>query len=299
MEKEISVPLEVHLKGPFSGFTAMQDLEKDQIRVFGFSASGYFSYVIFAKGGMHHLFLERCPKEGIVFGEKQLFAKEILSFPDPDEPLQTKPLERLSFGNHKKQDLELIFRRLDLSEIIPIVFMLGQKFPKKGNAAMPSLFESLERCIKEKNRLDVEKALLNLCLAGFNNTFVPRNIDTDYQGFPLQKQGSSLGLLTHLQSLVRSLFVQEAEKISILPCLPVSLHAGRFKNVQMKDFVMDLEWSKKKIKRISLRAFQDGIAPFDFGKNVEKFRINRNQVVLASAPFAFKKGHSYTLDRFH
>lgn len=287
MEKELSIPLDVHLEGPFKDFTVMQDLEKDRLRVFGFSASGYFSYLIYAKDNQHVLLLERGPKEGISFGVKLLLPKEQIAFPDQDQMTMDREMERLSFGNHKKQDVELINRRKDLSEILPIWYLLGQKFPSQNESTLDLT----------KNRVEIEQALMNLFNAGFEGIFVPRTSDDHHLGLTVPKD-SALGLLTKSTALIRSLFIQEGDQVSVLPCLPVSLHAGRFTNIQLEKAALDLEWSKKKLKKMVIRPKQDAEIRFQFPPGIKSFRVNRKQVQDANSPVTLEQSKVYLLDKF-
>ncbi len=79
-----------------------------------------------------------------------------------------------------------------------------------------------------------------------------------YQGLmPLERsQGnvSPLAFLTEGARLIRNHFIEEEPNgIKILPALPPECHAGRLINVAIKGVNLDLEWSKKTIRRLILR----------------------------------------------
>ncbi len=287
MEQKTSNSLEVHLQGPCKGFTVMQDLEKDRVRVFGFALECYFSYLIYAKDNQYVLLLEKGSKEGIRFGKTLLLPKERITFPDQDQITVDREMERLSFGNHKKQDVELINRRKDLSEILPIWYFLGQKFSSKDE---PTLNVS-------RNRVKIEQALMNLFEAGFEGIFVPKTRNDGHIGLTVP-QGSALGFLKKSTELIRSLFIQEGSLISVLPCLPVGLHAGRFTNVQLKQATLDLEWSKKTLKKMVLRSKQNTEICFQLPSSIKSFRVNRKQVQNANRSMMLEQSKVYLLDKF-
>ena len=125
---EESVSLQLELTGPVDGFTLEQDLEKNVVRVFGRAKEGYFHFEIAHKGKVLLISLKRgksipyqfAGKKGVLEREQFL---EILT----DEAFIQYYTERLSLGMNKKLDWDLVTRRNDLKEILPVLFFLGQK----------------------------------------------------------------------------------------------------------------------------------------------------------------------------
>ncbi|MGH2639026.1 MAG: hypothetical protein ACRDF4_07075, partial [Rhabdochlamydiaceae bacterium] len=81
-------------KGPVEGFTVELDLEKACVEVFGKTAAGFRRFKI----------------------------KETSS--------KSETLERLSLGKHTKLDWELVCRRMEMEEMVPVLFQLGQLVPE-------------------------------------------------------------------------------------------------------------------------------------------------------------------------
>ena len=252
------------VQGPLSQFTVMQDLERQWVRVFGRGPQGHFSYRIVASAHEIILFLEKAPKEGIAFtydGEtRTLKRKEELIMPSSSSSFPTIHGEKMHFGCHKAQDWTLVKRRLCLDEILPIWFELGKNIPEhpKLNVGTSRLLLNCESLAREKNRELIGSHLLDLFRAGFEGMLSPRLQDTDYQGLLLEKdeipkEASPLMLLGEGARLIKELLIQEREKsLSILPCLPVELHAGRFIGWKNDHLTLDLEWSKKLVRRLTV-----------------------------------------------
>ncbi len=210
-------------KGPVLDFTLELDLERGVAWVYGHTADGYRKLCI------------EMTDAGIRIEKK------------PKNP--TRSLERLSLGMNKALDWELVRRRHNMAEILPVWFRLGQMVPevaakKVGTAAL----------LQECEKTDATKLLLTIFLAGFEGILIPRLSDTEHQG--IMKEGhfteSPLVLLTEGAKYIRALFFQETEKVwNFLPCLSPEFHAGRFIQLEtkLKDKI-DFEWSKKLLKKV-------------------------------------------------
>ncbi|QVL57268.1 MAG: hypothetical protein KFB93_07760 [Simkaniaceae bacterium] len=303
------------IEGPIDAFTVMQDLEKGWVRIFGAGKKGFFSYRLVASAHEIILFVERCPNEGISFdfeGEvKALKRKEELIIPTTTAAFFLKPLEKMHFGCSKKQDWPLVRRRLSLEEILPIWFELGKHIPKH-----PLLDVGTSRYLKmcvtlyaQKDRDQIGRAFLELFKVGFEGILTPRLIDTDYQGHTLDeeipKEASPLLLLGEGARLIRKLLIEKQEEtLAILPCLPKEIHAGRFVDVDCGDaLTIDLEWSKKLIRRLTLRPKKDQTTILSFQKPIESFRLRmgrkgRGKLIPIGTPLELKKDTLYILDRF-
>ena len=303
------------IKGAIDSFTVMQDLEKGWVRIFGKEEKGYFSYRLIASAHEIILFVERCPKEGNSFyfeGEiKNLKRKEELIIPTTTPAFTLMLSEKMHFGSSKKQDWPLVKRRLSLEEILPFWFELGKQIPKH-----PILEVGTSRYLKacgdrfaEKNRDSIGRSFLELFKVGFEGILSPRLIDTDYQSHlpdeDIPKEASPLLLLGEGARLIRKLLIEiQDEKIAILPCLPKEIHAGHFIDIDCgKDLTMDLEWSKKLIRRLILRPKKDQTIIPSFQKPIESFRLRmgrkgKGTSIPAGTPLELKKDTLYVLDRF-
>jgi hypothetical protein len=281
---------------PIAQFTVFHHLEKGWIKVEGKMSKGWFRYKLMSSpttGGVQ-LVVECSPEGGftiqhethrVVLNRNDIFnmigdAEEFHLFEPPH-------FERLSLGNHKKQDWDLVNRRLDLKEIFPIWLRLGQMAPpvSKSSSSLGTL-SLLQKC--EDNLLSeggerVEQPWLNLYRAAFHGIMVPRIEDADYQGFipsaSLIPEGiSPTVLLTEGARLIRQQFIDDRRHaggaLMILPHLLSSFTCGRFIDVPLGEWgVLSMEWSKRKIRRLVIKAKQQQELPLNFGSQVRSFRL--------------------------
>lgn len=314
-DSEDSFVVTCSIEGPLSQFTMMQDLERQWVRVFGRGAHGFFSYRLVASAHEIILFLERGPEEGITFtyeGTKRtLKRKEELIMPSTTSSFPTAFTEKMHFGCHKAQDWTLIKRRFRLDEILPIWFELGKNIPQhpKLGVGTPRLLESCASLLQQKNRQEIGKHLLDLFRAGFEGMLVPRFKDTDHQGLlqdndEIPKGASPLMLLGEGARLIRQLLVQQQdEKLALLPCLPVQLHAGRFVGIECDELILDLEWSKKLLRRCVLHPKSDQTKSFIFQTPIKSFRVrkgprDRGIIHKVGSALELLANTTYTLDHF-
>lgn len=291
------------VKGPVRDFTVVQDLERGEVRIFGQSQEGYFRYKCASLNG------ERMALQ-VVKGSVPLLSS--------CEAVELKPVtpscftvERLSLGNHKAQNWSEMRRRQNLEELLPLWFYLGQLAPRsdahvvyRGTA---SLLEECRALIAKRDKEKLTPAFLKLWLAGFGGLFVPRLEDEQHQGFdlpPASETTSPLLLLTEGAQIIRSLFIQQCENwIALLPALPPAFHCGRMVGVHCPPYgSLDLEWSKKQLRRLVVRADCDGEVQFCFQPDLKEFRLRdsagSSAKVACGAPLSFAKGREYLLDNF-
>lgn len=303
------------VEGPISAFTVMQDLERGWVRIFGKGAKGFFSYRLVAAANEIILFVERCPLEGITFNYegviKTLTRKEKLIISITAPSFHQNPQEKIHFGCSKKQDWTLVKRRLSLEEILPTWYQLGKHVPKHPllDVGTARLLKECQDLAEERNRDQIGHSFLELFKSGFEGILCPRLIDTDFQGITpsddIPKEASSLLLLGEGARLIRKLLIiQDKDHLSILPCLPKELHAGRFVDIDCgKSLTLDLEWSKKLIRRLALRPKEDQTVHLSFQKPITSFRLRlgrlgRGTEVSIGQPLKLKKYTLYILDRF-
>ncbi|MBA3815113.1 MAG: hypothetical protein H0X29_01050 [Parachlamydiaceae bacterium] len=274
--------LNMDVQGPLDQFTVEQDLEKGVIRVWEMLPTGLFRFhlkTLTEKPGVG-MTIEKAPKEGIPFqctgiwssknsqplqaGQHRLFSPCV---DDDKNDLEYKiPLiDRLSLGNHKSQDWELMRRRRNFAEIFPIWHRLGQLVPNQaGNsqAGTLSLFENCQAAITANSPEHILAQFEKIFLAGFDLGLSPRLIDTDFQGIlpnvdiAAIEKVSPLQLLTQGAELIRSLFIQcHKDSIVLLPTCPPSFHCGRLINVDCSGLgILSMEWTKKAMRCMSFMA---------------------------------------------
>lgn len=277
--KEISLVIE----GPLKQFTVMQDLERGCVTVF----SEQYRFHVLPDGELS-------------------YAK------NPGLPSLSNR-EKLSLGSHKKQEWEGIKKRGDFREIFPIWFRLGSllNLPKRkeANTGIFSLIKKCHDVIESHQPEMILPAFNNLFLTGFHDIMVPRLWDDDFHGIlpsdaPLAK-GSPLYLLSEGAALIRSLFfVSSDNELAILPNLPPQFFAGRILNLKCPPYgELDLEWSKKVIRRLEFRAHRDGEIYFHFRSPLRSYRVRQSKhekgrMYACGDSLKVRPGMCYFLDRF-
>ncbi len=277
--KDITLDVE----GPLKDFTVLQDLERGCVTIF---SESYRFHIL--------------PNGEITYAKNPGLS-----------PLEMQ--ERLSLGSHKKQDWTGIRRRLDFCEIFPLWFRLGTLLDlperKEADEGIFTLINGCKEAIDAHRPEAVIPAFAKLFLAGFEGMFVPRLVDEDFQGIlppdtPLASS-SPLYLLAEGAKLIRSLFLVDSDRgAAILPNLPPELFAGRMCNLMCSSYgELDLEWSKKMIRRLVFRAKKDGEILFHFHSSIKCYRVRLNlrdkgSILTAGELLEMKSGKTYLLDQF-
>ncbi|HEV8051923.1 MAG TPA: hypothetical protein VGP47_05465 [Parachlamydiaceae bacterium] len=294
--------ISLDLNGPVKDFTAVQDLENGSLRVFGTSVNGYFRYSV---RGMQNgkgiiVTVEKTPSNGMLFhsqglwvshnpssiqaGEKIIIADTAI---EDAVPYKFSGLERLSLGSHKLQDWELVRRRLSFDEIFPIWFRLGQMVPQTTSNELTGTALLLKDCHHAIAANAPEKILSEfskLFIAGFDGVLSPRLTDTDFNGIKHdgndfsevpQSDTSALTILSEGARLIRSLFIREEKNmVHVLPSIPPEFHCGRMLDVKCEEKgLLSLEWTKKSLRCMTLKAQQDQTLAFTFSNHEKKCRL--------------------------
>lgn len=275
--------IELEVDDPLSGFTLMQDLEKGYVTVWS-----------------HSYRLHLLPPDGEVVFRKSVSLTSAIS------------QERLGLGCHKKQEWEAIKRRLDFREIFPLWLRLGSFYslPERPgpDAGIFSLLKECREAIFHHRPEWIVPAFKRLFLASFKQLFVPRSHDEDFQGIlnnSSQSEDSLLYLLTEGAQLIRSLFIASSgNEIFILPNLPPECFFGRMTRVSCLPYgEIDLEWTKKMIRKIVFRSFKEGEVNFHFHSSIRSFRLRYSRQdhgirLSCGEPVEIKSGSIYLLDQF-
>ncbi len=247
-------------KGPVNDFTVLLDLDHSQVEVFGKTDAGYRRQIIH---------LATAPPQ---------------------------PIERLSLGAHTKLDWELVLRRMDMEEMVPIFFELGQLVPQ-ATATTPIL-----NFLSFTDKTKIAHQLRCFFKAGFYSLVTPRLTDTDFQGLvdDTPVSGSPLALLSAGYCAIRSLlFQEEGDKLSFLPLLPPEFHAGRLRDLSTShgDKIY-LEWSKKLLKKVIIIPGKTRTMHLDLQKSLKSFRVNKKVRHIGDDPLPLEEGKTLFLDRF-
>lgn len=325
--------ISIGIEGPVHDFTAMQDLERGELKIWGHSSKGYFRYRITPianpspKSAPFAITIEKQPTEreiswtcsqGFQITLLEDLTKQTLLFSQHPEKSQSstsvtsQQKERLSLGNHKTQEWDKIRQRSDMSEVFPLWFRLGQLTPSLHSSSSVGTADLLNPCRDAIDLRSIEKilpAFNNLFLAGFDIGLSPRLNDEQHHGFQLppisdQDNISPMHLLTEGAALIRLLFLRSDEaKIHILPALPPEFHCGRFLQAQMAEGTLDIEWTKKTVRRMIITATAEAELLFSFQRDIKQFRLRqkeseRGSIMPCNTPIKVSPGNTYLFDCF-
>jgi len=243
-------------KIPFHGmgknFTLQQDLERNCVWVFSSKDR-----------------LKISAKEGQIAVTRR---GEVRYFPLHSPFYLPDTCERLSFGKSKAQDWDLVWRRFDLKEILPILFALGQKVPGEG-----AVIGDLEP----------------FCKAAFHHLLVPRLVDDQHQGLPPVEGKDPFSLLSGAYRHIRDLFFKEE---GYLFHFSPSMDAGRM--VGLNTFIgqLDFEWRKNRVRRVRLFPSRSG-GIFIRAPEIQTIRVD-GRVQSVNLPVCIAASRAVYIDRF-
>ena len=307
----------LHVKGPLEQFLICNDLEKGRLTVSGKSQDGWMRYHLISSHQALGIqfFVEKTPACGleIQMNEKShfLFANESLPLfgsPAAFEAFQVPDCDRLSLGNHKSGDWDLIKRRFELIEILPILHRLGQLVPQThAEKTSAGTLILLEECKENLNREAYWKRFLAGC---FYEMLVPQLFDQGFQGLISSKNEipfsiSPLTILSESSHLIRSLFFLEEENhLSFLPYVLPSMHCGRMLDIPLKDGgKISLEWTKKCMRRFILISGSDCEISFKMNSSLRNCRLRHNHTdkgerISTKSSLKVEKNCQYLFDNF-
>lgn len=266
-------------------FCAMQDLHKIGVKIF----LGKKRYWISSQGVIG---------EGSLRSQKASFSFEFLSL-----------------GINKKLEWEMIYRRKNLLEILPIWFRLGLLTPETSLSAEEKksenflLFSSICKEFFNQNKDKQYQLLEKLIFSCFSFNLVPQQQcirRPNHNRININEQKKiPLFFLWKGSLFIKSLFIKiEGNTFYILPCLLKQFHSGRLINISCGSIgFIDLKWSKKTIKQVVFRSLHDGEVNFIFSKEIFKFRLTvldckKKYSVLVGSPIEIKSNNTYVLDCF-
>jgi hypothetical protein len=298
----------LNIQGPVKDFTAMLDLEKHCITVWGNATNGFFRYNIVSQTTTGFEIIWDKKPEGVEFSSYQRNFQKSSEFPNAND----SKLETLSLGNNKAQNLDQIRSRCDLKEIFPLWYKLGQLTPKPlnlTNNGTTNLLEECKRAILAPTIINIVPAFRNLYLAGFDAGFSPRLEDSEHQGFnlpqiPKDELSSAIQIFTEGFKLIREIFISEAKNgISILPALPPEFHCGRLKNIITKFGEIDIEWSKKTIRRMVMKVDVTQNLLIHLQHDIRTYRVRhveneKGNFYTKETPILLEAGKKYLFDCF-
>lgn len=294
-------------------------------RVFSASHELIHEFSVPARGPLKRFAVFQDLHKGGVFVHSEQYGYRVL--PSGERAVSSQGLESslchgpwLSMGVHKQPDLLLVRRRKDLKEILPILFRLAALLPQSKNeepldfnCGVYQLYKQLENDIRNQQKEDIHASLLAFIYAGFSDHFLPRIVDSEYQGYfqeDCQHTDSFVpfALLRRCLSLFLSLFLEwKNECLYILPALPPEFPHGKLEAVRVPGIgVLSIEWTKKQIRRMHLQATESRELCIRFCSSVKYYRLrqleNKTCITIkkqsVSASTEIKRGASYLWDCF-
>lgn len=303
--------------GEIYNFTVLQNLENEEIEVFGHSENGYIRYTIKSQKEGASIFLDRgksivytlplTKERGELFAKKELLIK----LPLQHYKAITRTKDRLFLGVHKKQDFNRILIRKELTEILPIWYFLAQSFPNKELRAsneMNKLLKNCEERILEDEEL--KRAFLRLLKAGFSGILVPHLFDNKWQGIinaeeKILSEDSPIPILVKGAEYIRKIFFkQEGASFYLLNNLPAIFFCGRFVNINCSPFgSLSMEWSKKLLKKMEFKASKSFEMELHLQSKIENFRLRlhmgeKGKIYKSGEKIPLEEGKHYLFDRF-
>lgn len=208
--------------------------------------------------------------------------------------------ERLSFGCHKAQDVNLIWRRGDIREIIPIWFFISQ-----------SVFAKEIQLTPPEDPIVLQKKLFDVAHIGFRSVFVPEIHCKELFGFehPLRETPTSMSQIELLRSgfsFIKKQFIKEkGSSVQILPTLAPQFHSGRLvDSLTSKGHKVSLEWTKKSMRRLQIVPACDDELTFQFPKEITSCiqksnkRDKKERYLRNGESATLRKGEPLLLDNF-
>jgi hypothetical protein len=263
----------IKITGPVKEFTVQMDLERECLWIWGIANEGHYRLKIFADDLGLSLYVDRAPKSGIQIGGHQLERKGKLGLAKGGQFSHSPEIERLSLGNWKAQDWDLVRRRGDFKEIAPLLFMLGQKLP---------FVETLPLIHQE-----------HFFLAALSGLCAPKPQDAINQGLP-PFDVEPIALIQSAYRTIRQFLIQGDY---ILPRLPSDWTAGKVVGLQTESGTLDIEWTKGHMRRMIFSATETSEVKFLFTKEISSCRCN-GAVLENGTLFAVEGNKKYLFDHF-
>ncbi|MBI5274485.1 MAG: hypothetical protein HY860_05480 [Chlamydiales bacterium] len=281
---------DIALTGPVKNFCLIQDMEKGHVRICGNYREGFALFTIELKDGIH-FFAKKAPTciKGFSHHIQGLFSATS----------QTTP--KLDLGISKKLDLDCIRYRLDVREIVPVLFKLSTltSTPNPTQKIEIPLLVKLQTAIQCHDKLHLGEILKQIYLAYFSKGLVPRFIDGEYQGIindmPFMKE-NPLDILEQLSSLIASMFCTKVDnKLIILPSIPKEFVCGRGLHFQVEDMSVSFLWKSNLLQRLIIENGSDVDIMIE-SKGIKQYRY-RSKFHSTKDSIFLKKGIHY-FDRF-
>lgn len=266
---------ELLLESSGGAFAVHQDIDRGFIRV----QAGCDSFRLRHEGDELILYDERRAKE-------QRFAANAQSFSKREVP-------RLSFGIHKKQDVELMRRRNLPEEVLPHLVHLGLQMDEGELPLLSDLKQAIE------TREGVYTYLKDVIQFAFEGLFVPKGEDDLHTGqMPSVLPCKPYLMLASFARIVLDMFFKEEDGcISLLARNIPEFHCGRIIGMPFALGTMDIEWTKKKLRRVVVHPKEKGTFSLKLPCGIRRFRMG-NVYLEADEAISIPNDGQIVLDRF-
>lgn len=308
--------MDIETGGYVHGFTVIQDLERQVVRIFGTSNNGYISYELgfFAGYIVIDLIRSRNPLNITFQGKKHtVFPKTHLEL-FPISKSISGSLPRLAFGIHKSQNIDHIAIRKDLRETVPFLYRIGKLSPKYSDdiriGTTGELVQNIRKCIEARDKIGTTIAFQEFFAIAIRDLFVPQLFDYRLQGLFTPPEISTpyydTSLLSMVSELIENLFLeQKGSSISFFPLLLPIFHAGRFLKFNSPDnsYTLDMEWRSHKLRKVIFYSHDTRMYHFLLPKPLRNFRLRSSKADLGTMYcsgdlISLKKNTTYFFDRF-
>jgi hypothetical protein len=243
--------ISIAVTGPLQKFVVQVDLERDCIWVTGHALEGFYCFSLKASDEGLFLILHRAPKEGLVIQGKRLLRKERLLLARGGKSCPSKTYERVSFGSNKKQDWDLVSRRGEPCEMMPLLFLAGQKVPSSNVVNIPDMLLFFRSGILVPNLIDLQHL----------GIFSEDKIDFD-----------SMAILYSCYRTIRDkLFCEEEERMYILPEIK-EIPVGRA-HLRASFGSVFLQWSQGILRKMVIEPLSNFEKKIVFPKEAASFRM--------------------------
>lgn len=254
--------ISLDVQGPVKGFTALLDLERGRVEVFGRAQSGYFKVIIDEK-----------------------------SFPFLKGDSSLAPTVHLSLGVNKKQDWDLVNRRNDMAEVFPHWVRLAQMIPFQPLPAKP---------VGSSRLLNQPELLFQAGFVGILSPRLEDEQHLGLiEEEPPERGANPIGLLHAGAKEILSYFYKRGEGLlELLPFLPKEFHAGRlitpsFKLEWSKKCVKKVILTPQKDEVLRLQCGK-GLKTM----RLRRSQKARGEQIPIHTPLHLEAGKSLFLDRF-
>lgn len=302
--EEVMHPLPI--RGAVHEWTAQLDLECGEVRVWG-RAQDYFLFRI-----------NRLP-EGITLIGERAYASQHLLVPDeacgtlavgsPSGPAveqpQSEEKERLQFGAHAIHDVDRLRVNPVLAQLLPAWFLLGEGWTVGDSLTEESsLLGQWTRQVAEANSDGLSELLTELWRSGFSGLWHPHARDTQFWGNALPPtQGNPWALLAAGRHLLRQMAMQwEGDKLTLLPCMPAILPAGRLLHSMGPSVLCSLEWTKRTPRRLWVQAKESCSLQITWKgepqARLQRLQNRKREPFQQGTTLQLVKGEELLIDRF-